>query len=193
MSEQAGSDYRSTGDVEDITRKNVRAMRKLEDLAKGQRTPADRAAAFVSRFCGSVTFVWLHAAFFCAWIIVNAVPGLPHFDPFPFTLLTLCVSLEAIFLASFILISQNHEMRITERRNQLDLQINLLAEQENTKMLKLLEQIAAKVGASSGSDPEVRALEQATRPERLARQIDEAYREQAAAGKPRRGRDTAAP
>ncbi|MES2786458.1 MAG: DUF1003 domain-containing protein, partial [Pseudomonadota bacterium] len=64
----------------------------------------------------------------------------------------------------------------SDRRNQLDLQINLLAEQENTKMLQLLEAIAKKVGATSGDDPEIRALEQATRPETLARQIEEAYR-----------------
>ena len=70
---------------------------------------------------------------------INDLPGVPHFDPFPFTFLTLVVSLEAIFLSAFILISQNHETRLSERRNQLDLQINLLTEQENTKMLKLLE------------------------------------------------------
>ncbi|RYF40215.1 MAG: DUF1003 domain-containing protein, partial [Comamonadaceae bacterium] len=87
------------------------------------------------------------------------------------------VSLEAIFLSAFILISQNYEMRISDRRNQLDLQINLLTEQENTKMLQLLEAIAHKVGCGLEDDPEIRALEQATRPETLARQIEEAYRQ----------------
>jgi uncharacterized membrane protein len=68
-------------------------------------------------------------------------------------------------------------MRISERRNQLDLQINLLSEQENTKMLQLLDSIAKKVGAHVEDDPQVRALEEATRPESLVRQIEEAYRE----------------
>jgi uncharacterized membrane protein len=162
--------------VADVTRENVRAMRKLEEIAVSQRSFADRIAEFVARFCGSIVFVWIHVALFTCWILWNVLPGFTHFDPYPFTFLTLCVSLEAIFLSSFILISQNYEMRISERRNQLDLQINLLSEQENTKMLQLLERIARQVGAGDAEDGEVRALEQATRPETLARQIDEAYR-----------------
>lgn len=161
--------------MEDVTSRNVAAMRKLEAVADAKRSFADRAAAFVARFCGSMTFVWIHIAIFAGWVAFNSWPGIRHFDPYPFTFLTLCVSLEAIFLSSFILISQNYEMRIADRRNQLDLQINLLAEQENTKMLQLLERIARKVGAASGDDPEVRALEQATRPETLAMQIEKAY------------------
>jgi uncharacterized membrane protein len=162
--------------VADVTRENVRAMQKLDELAVAQRGFADRVAEFVARFCGSIVFVWIHVALFAGWILWNVLPGTTHFDPYPFTFLTLCVSLEAIFLSSFILISQNYEMRITERRNQLDLQINLLAEQENTKMLQLLERIARQVGAASEEDPEVRVLEQATKPETLARQIEESYR-----------------
>jgi uncharacterized membrane protein len=157
----------------DVTRENVQAMRKLEELAVAQRTVADRVAEFVAKFCGSITFVWIHVAGFAAWIGWNVLPRLPHFDPYPFTFLTLCVSLEAIFLSSFILIAQNYEMRITERRNQLDLQINLLAEQENTKMLQLLDRMAKKMGLYEEDDPEIQVLEQATRPETLARQIEE--------------------
>lgn len=179
---RAASHHHRPRSVADITRENVRAMRKLEELAVAKRTFADRLAEFVARFCGSITFVWIHVAVFALWILWNALPGLNHFDPYPFTFLTLCVSLEAIFLSSFILISQNYEMRVTERRNQLDLQINLLSEQENTKMLKLLDAIARKVGVTEEEDPEVRALEQATRPDKLARQIEEAYR--ADAGQP---------
>jgi uncharacterized membrane protein len=164
--------------VAELTRKNVEAMRKLEDVSKAKRSFADRVAELVARFCGDIRFVWIHAAIFAAWILWNTLPELPHFDQYPFTFLTLCVSLEAIFLSAFILISQNYEMRISERRNQLDLQINLLAEQENTKQLQLLEAIARKVGVMECDDPEVGVLEQATRPETLARQIDEAYRAQ---------------
>ena len=99
-------------------------------------------------------------------------------DPYPFTLLTLWASAEGIFLMSFVLISQNYQMRVAERRNQLDLQINLLAEQENSKMLRLLEDIARKVGTLKDVDPEVEVLVQATEPDTLAKQIDEAYREE---------------
>lgn len=169
--------HRSERSMDDLTGKNVAAMRRLEELADTERSFSDKVAAFVATFCGSITFVWIHVALFAAWLAFNTLPGLPHFDPYPFTFLTLCVSLEAIFLSAFILISQNYEMRISDRRNQLDLQINLLTEQENTKMLQLLEAIAHKVGCGLEDDPEIRALEQATRPETLARQIEEAYRQ----------------
>ena len=173
------SSYRRPRSVADVTRENVQAMHKLEELAVGHRTFADRVAAFVARFCGSITFVWIHVVLFAAWLGWNTIPGLAHFDPYPFTFLTLCVSLEAIFLSSFILIAQNYEMRITERRAQLDLQINLLAEQENTKMLQLLDRMARKMGLYDEDDPEIQVLEQATRPETLARQIEDAFRAQA--------------
>lgn len=181
----AEGSYRRPRSVADVTRANVRAMRRLDELAVTNRTLADRVAEFVARFCGTIAFVWIHAALFTAWILWNAVPGLPHFDPYPFTFLTLCVSLEAIFLSSFILISQNYEMRLTERRSQLDLQINLLAEQENTKILQLLDRMAKKMGLYEEDDPEIEALEQATRPETLARQIDDALRERARGDKAR--------
>jgi uncharacterized membrane protein len=171
----ADSAYRQLESGSDVTRQNVQAMRRLEEAARAKRTGADRMAAAIARFCGTMTFVLVHAALFAAWIGYNTLPWFDHFDPYPFTFLTLVVSLEAIFLATFILISQNYDMRISERRNQLDLQINLLAEQENTKILQILERIAKHVGAHVGDDPQVRALEEATRPEALVKQIDDAF------------------
>ena len=171
------SGYRQSATGEDVTRQNIEAMRKLEDAAMAKRTGADRIAALIARFCGSMTFVWIHVAVFASWIGYNTLPWFHAFDPYPFTFLTLVVSLEAIFLSTFILISQNYDMRVSERRNQLDLQINLLAEQENTKALQILERIAKKVGAHLTDDPQVRALEEATRPDTLIEQIEEAYRE----------------
>jgi uncharacterized membrane protein len=119
-----------------------------------------------------MTFVWVHVIWFGGWIVINLLPRLPHVDPFPFTFLTLVVSLEAIFLSTFILISQNHDTKISERRNHLDLQINLLSEQENTKMITMLQAIAAKVGAEVNEDPHLQALSEQTEPEKLVRQIE---------------------
>jgi len=170
--------YRRAATGDDVTRENVEAMRRLEAAQALRRTTADRVAAGIARFCGSMTFVWIHVAVFAAWIGYNALPWFQPFDPYPFTFLTLVVSLEAIFLSTFILISQNYDMRLSERRNQLDLQINLLSEQENTKMLQILERIAKKVGANVKADPEISALEEATRPEALVEQIEDAYREE---------------
>ncbi|MBI2801109.1 MAG: DUF1003 domain-containing protein [Gammaproteobacteria bacterium] len=136
-------------------------------------TPGERVAKFIAAFCGSVNFVWLHVAWFGAWIILNLSSLFPfHPDPFPFTFLTLVVSLEAIFLSAFILISQNRETRIAERRSRLDLQINLLTEQENTTMLKMLVRIAEKIGADVDSDQVLSVLAASTRPGKLIDQID---------------------
>lgn len=161
----------------EIARRNVRTVRELEALAVADTGFADRAASFVARFCGSIWFVLAHALLFGGWIVYNSWPGTRHFDPFPFTLLTMFGSLEAIFLTSFILISQNYAMRVSERRAQLDLQVNLLAEQETTKTLQLLEEIAKAVGAARGHDPEVAALAEATRLDKLAQEIDQTQRE----------------
>jgi len=120
-----------------------------------------------------MTFVWVHVIGFGGWITINLVPGVQHIDPFPFTFLTFLVSLEAIFLSTFILISQNQDTRITERRNHLDLQINLLSEQENTKMLAMLQAIAEKVGADLEPDEDVTVLAQETELEKVVEQIQQ--------------------
>jgi uncharacterized membrane protein len=168
----------------EITRRNVRTVRELEALAVSDPSFADRTASFVARFCGSIHFVWVHAAVFIAWFAINSIPGLPHWDPYPFTFLTMWASMESIFIASFILIAQNYAMRLSERRAQLDLQINLLAEQETTKTLQMLEAIARQVGAQCGQDPEVAALAEATRIDSLARQLDETQKEEEAGERP---------
>jgi uncharacterized membrane protein len=164
--------YRTARSVEEVTERNVRAIAALEQEAKDSLSATARFIGRITAFCGTVEFALLHVVFFAGWIAMNTVPGLPHVDPFPYTFLTLMVSLEAIFLSTFILITQNEETRLTERRNALDLQINLLTEQENTQMLHLLQCIANKVGVSDQADPAIAALEQATRPEVLAEQID---------------------
>ena len=163
----------AAGSVDQLTQRNIEAVRQLEEAAKEERTASDRVAEVIAKFCGSMTFVWVHVAWFGMWVLINVMPGLPHIDPFPFTFLTLVVSLEAIFLSTFILISQNHDTKISERRNHLDLQINLLSEQENTQMLTMLRAIAEKVGVDLSRDDQVRAMSEETKPQQLVKQIKE--------------------
>jgi uncharacterized membrane protein len=158
--------------AEQLTEQNVETVTRLEEAAREQRTPSDRIAEKIASFCGSMKFVSVHVVWFGGWILLNLIPGIPHVDPFPFTFLTLIVSLEAIFLSTFILISQNLDSRISERRSHLDLQLNLLSEQENTKMIVMLHAIAAKVGADLTQDPHLKALSEETQPERLIEQIE---------------------
>ena len=100
----------------------------------------------------------MHVVWFGGWILLNSVPGIRHVDPFRFIFLTLIVPLEAIFLSTFILISQNLDSRVSERRSHLDLQLNLLSGQENTKSINMSHTIAAKVGADLTQDRHLEAL-----------------------------------
>jgi uncharacterized membrane protein len=147
--------------------------RSAEELTKA--STADRVADAIANFVGSITFVWVTVLLIGGWVVGNVVVAQDdRIDSFPFPLLTLVLSIEAIFLSIFILMSQNRAARVSEKRSHLDLQLNLLSEQENTKMLLMLEDIAKAVGHRTPSDPEVRVLEQATEPEALSRQIDQA-------------------
>ena len=149
---------------------NVSEIVRLEKAQRRDRTSGERLSEIVAAFCGSMAFVYLHIAWFGGWIIANEMLGDSAFDPFPFTFLTLVVSLEAIFLSTFILISQNHDTQLSERRNHLDLQINLLSEQENTRMLELLRSIAEKVGAECPEE-EIEPLLEPVKPGKLIKQI----------------------
>src|ERR1044072_8965452 len=163
--------------AEELTKRNVELIRQLEEAAKQERTTSDRIAEVIAGFCGSMSFVWVHVVWFGGWILLNVIPGVEHFDPFPFTFLTLVVSLEAIFLSTFILISQNYDARISNRRNHLDLQINLLSEQENTRMLLLLKAIAEKLDCKIVNESELEVLSQETDPEKVAALIEQQEKE----------------
>jgi uncharacterized membrane protein len=160
--------------INTLTRRNVEIIAQLEQAANAQRKRADKIADAISRFVGSMTFVYLHVAWFGLWIALDTLPVFPEswrIDPFPFTFLTFVVSLEAIFLSTFILISQNHEERLAQRRNHLDLQINLLSEQENSQMLRMLQTIQEHLKIAH--DPDGQVLQEAAKPEDLIGQIKE--------------------
>jgi len=166
------SDDSSEGSLSSLTKRNVEIIAELEKAADAERSLTDRLADAISRFVGSMRFVYIHIVWFGVWIAASSLPFIPaawRFDPFPFTFLTFVVSLEAIFLSTFILISQNHEEHIARRRNHLDLQINLLSEQENSQMLKMLDAIHQQL--QIGCDPAAQALKEETRPEAMVDQI----------------------
>jgi uncharacterized membrane protein len=157
-----------------LTELNVKTVSRLEAKAHENRTASEMIAAAIAAFCGSMIFVWVHVIWFGLWIALNTMTSW-SFDPFPFTFLTLVVSLEAIFLSTFILITQNRDTAIADRRAHLDLQINLLAEQENTKMLYFLERIADTVGVDITEDPSRGDLTEETDPETIMRQIEQEH------------------
>lgn len=170
QSSKKNSNSENGADINAETRSNILKITEIEKSQKARRTVGEKVSEYIAAFCGSMTFVYVHIVWFTAWILVNSVFTAAPFDPFPYTFLTLVVSLEAIFLSTFILISQNHEAQMTDRRNHLDLQINMLAEKESTKTLDLLQRIAAKVGVSN-DDPETSALLEPMDPQRVVEQI----------------------
>ena len=120
-------------------------------LAQSLKARADQKRSFAQLIAdratsafGSTTFLMLNTIWFVVWIIWNILPGVIPFDPYPFGLLTMIVSLEAILLSIFVLISQNRAARVTDIREEVDLHINALAEQEITKVIELLSIIAKK-------------------------------------------------
>jgi len=166
------------GSAEELTKRNIEIVKQLEQSSKEERSKSEQVAERIANFCGSMTFVWVHVAWFGGWIFFNLISGVRHIDPFPFTFLTLVVSLEAIFLSTFILISQNHDAKISERRNHLDLQINLLSEQENTRMLELLRAVAEKLGCEIPHESEIAPLSEETSPEKVVAQFDQHEQDQ---------------
>ena len=133
-------------------------VRHAEESCK---TRQDRLADALTRFSGNMWFVYVHTAWFGWWIADNKgwIPGVV-FDPFPFGLLTLIVSLEAIFLATFVLISQNRAAAVADMRADLDLQIDLLAEYEVTQLVRIVSAIGRKLDVDGCDTPEIAELAQ---------------------------------
>ena len=107
---------------------------------------------------GSTWFLLANAVWFVVWIVSNAWPGVVPFDPFPFGMLTMVVSLEAIFLSIFVLIAQNRSARIDELRAEVDLEVNTIAETELTKLLEIVAELAKRHGVDVESDGELQAM-----------------------------------
>jgi len=118
----------------------------MAQAARDDRTGVDRLTDTVARVSGSMTFIVFHACGFAAWIVLNSTPF--AFDPFPYSLLNLVVALEAVFLTSVVLLTQNHMTRLADRRAHLDLQVNLLAEQELTAILQMLHRLCTHAGVN---------------------------------------------
>lgn len=165
------------GGDHDLVGDTVSEVVRLETRSRIALSVADRFADLATAFSGSVLFVALHAAWFAGWIAVNTLPGLRHFDAFPFGLLTLVVSLEAIFLSTFVLISQNRQALAADRRAKVDLQVNVIAEQEVTKLLQLVTEMHERLSIDRPSDPVLDQMRSRTYISDLADAVDQAEEE----------------
>ena len=184
-------DPRDSPELAGVVERNIRALlarRQMEDRQKGV---GERIADGVTRFTGSMRFVYIHLVLFGAWIVINlGWTPLRPFDP-SFVVLAMVASVEAIFLSTFVLISQNRMQTLADKRADLDLQVSLLAEHEITQLVSLVTEMARRMGIEQAHDPELQELAQDVAPEKVLDEMEAQSRDFQAT--PRRGNRGAAP
>jgi uncharacterized membrane protein len=157
--------------------KNIESIAQLEEEFEKQRTPLDRISDAITRFVGSLRFIVAHAIVYGLWIILNvALPKEMQFDEYPFQFLGVVMAVEAVFLSTFVLMSQNRQNRLSDQWAHLDLQLSLLGEQETTQALKMLKRISDKLGLKDEvqADAELQELVEKTHVQTLVEEIEKA-------------------
>ena len=160
--------------------RNVRSLISMRQQTERSRTLQQRMVDRITGFAGSMPFVWLHVALFGGWLVINVglIPWIKPFDPFPFVMLAMWASVEAIFLSTFVLITQNRMSELDDRRADLNLQISLLAEHEVTKIVTLTSAIARHLELPEARDDGLEELKKDVAPEQVAAELERAAREQ---------------
>lgn len=158
-----------------LRRTTRQLIRAYEARALKKRPFAIRVADYLTTYFGSLEFLLVNLAVFAIWIILNSglIPDFVPFDHFPFILLTMLLSIEAICLTVIVLMSQNRQSYVSAVRDELDLQVNLLSEREVTKALKLLLALNAHHKIPSEEDPELEAMLKATNISYIQRKLEE--------------------
>ena len=160
-----------------VVERNIRALlerRRSEEKSKGLE---DRIADGITRFSGSMMFVYIHLVIYGLWIIINLgwIPFIRKFDP-TFVILAMEASVEAIFLSTFVLITQNRMAALADKRADLDLQVSLLAEHEITRLIQLVTAMSKKMGVEAARNPELDELARDVAPERVLDTMEENQR-----------------
>jgi uncharacterized membrane protein len=155
-----------------VMERNIKALLLKRQQEESARSNEGRIADAITRFTGSMTFVYLHLILFSAWIIYNLgwLGGKP-FDP-SFVVLAMFASVEAIFLSTFVLISQNRLTIQADKRADLDLQVSLLAEHEITQLIIMVKAIANKMGLEEGKDASLAESAQTIKPEMVLEKME---------------------
>ncbi|WP_420140096.1 DUF1003 domain-containing protein [Sphingomonas sp.] len=174
--ESAEPDGANTAGMNATLAANIARLRERAELEERRAPLSTRLADRITRFTGSMLFVLIHLVGYALWLTINLglVPGAPRFDP-SFVILAMEASVEAIFLSTFVLISQNRMAALSDRRAKLDLHINLLAEHELTKLADLVVRIAERIGVTE-TDPAFHEIRQDVAPERVLDALEETER-----------------
>lgn len=162
-----------------VMARNIKALLDVRREEVRTRTFQERCVDAVSEFAGSMGFIALHAVLAVLWLLANTrhLPGIKVWDPYPFNALSLTVSLEAILLSSFVLMGQKRQSLEENRRDELDLHINLLAEHEVTRVVEMLEMVCRKLDIEPRVD-DLAEIERDVAPETVMRQIDQHLRKE---------------
>ncbi len=164
----------SPGNLATVLNRNIEALQDRRRTEERKASTQEKIAEVITRFTGSMAFVYIHLVGFGLWIVLNAgfIPGFKPWDP-TFVILATEASVEAIFLSTFVLISQNRAAALADKRADLDLQINLLSEHEITKLLSVAIAIATKSGVSLAQRDELSELERDVAPEAVLDKIED--------------------
>ena len=156
-----------------VLARNIQALNERRRQEEVQATLQEKIAEAITRFTGSMPFVYIHLAIFGFWIVANLgwIPGVPKWDE-TFVVLAMWASVEAIFLSTFVLISQNRMQAAADKRADLDLQISLLAEHEVTKLTALVSAMADRMGVRTEVDAELDEITQDVAPEAVLDEIE---------------------
>lgn len=156
----------------DVTSRRIIKSVKVE--ADKKRTVSEKTADALTAVCGSISFLAFNMVWFVVWIVWNMglIPTLKPFDPYPFGLLTMIVSLEAIMLAIFVLISQNRGSKIDDLREEVDLQVDIITEQELTKLMAMVAILLEKNGVNVSKDEELQEMLKPTNFEKIKKALE---------------------
>ena len=164
----------------DVRRRAIQtAVESIEARVRARRTWLEKLEDRIVATFGTIEFLTLNLLFFLAWIILNTglVPWFKPFDPYPFIFLTMIVSLEAIILAAFVLITQNRQEAVNSLREETNLQIELISEQEITKVLEILAVMIKKMGIDISKDPEIKQMLEPLNTKEIERKLEEQLKE----------------
>ena len=157
--------------VDELTGRNIAIVAKMEEDSRNVRTRGERLADAIATLVGSWTFILIQTALLSGWVVLNLLAWSRHWDPYPFILLNLALSFQSAYAAPILMMSQNRQARLSERRHHLDLQVNMLAEQETTEILRLLRVLCEKHGIAEAGGPG-KVVAEETRHEELIRRIE---------------------
>lgn len=170
------ADHQRQGHLASATERHIETVANLERRFLRDRSWLDYIADAIADFSGSIYFVLLHVTWITLWFLINTGHffGLRRFDPYPFILLGMVVSVEAVLLSTFVLMKQNRMSQRVDQRDQLNLQVDLLAEEEVTKILQLQRAICQLLGIDTAErDPNVREMTETTPLQTLADELRE--------------------